>query len=61
MIVTTSSSGGRAGKEDAEAARAVAVKKVERLAAHVDAAAAEQVLDAVDHAAQEGTLMPRRS
>jgi hypothetical protein len=39
----------------------VAATKVERLAAHVDAAAAEQVLDAVDHAAQEGTLMPRRS
>ena len=52
---------GARGKEDAEAARVVAATKVERLAAHVDAAEAEQVLDAVDHAAQEGTLRPRRS
>jgi hypothetical protein len=51
---------GARGKEDAEAARVVAAAKVERLAAHVDAAEAEQVLDAVDHAAQDGTLRPRR-
>ena len=42
---------GARGKEDAEAARLVAAAKVERLAAHVDAA---------DHAAQEGSLRPGR-
>ena len=47
---------GARGKEDAEAQRAVATAKVERLAAHVDANEAEQVLDAVDLSAQEGTL-----
>ena len=47
---------GSRGKEDAEAQRVVAAAKVERLAAHVDAHEAEQVLDAVDLAAQEGTL-----
>jgi hypothetical protein len=47
---------GARGKEDAEAQRAVATAKVERLAAHVDAQEAEQVLDAVDLAAQDGTL-----
>ena len=47
---------GSRGKEDAEAQRVVATAKVERLAAHVDAHEAEQVLDSVDLAAQEGTL-----
>jgi hypothetical protein len=47
---------GARGKDEAEAARAVAAAKVERLAAHVDTQEAEQVLDAVNEAAQQGTL-----
>jgi hypothetical protein len=49
---------GARGKDEAEAARAVAAAKVERLAAHVDTQEAEQVLDAVNEAAQRGTLRP---
>jgi hypothetical protein len=45
---------GSRGKDEAEAARAVAAAKVERLAAHVDANEAERVLDAVDGAAHQG-------
>jgi hypothetical protein len=47
---------GARGKDEAEAARAVAAAKVERLAAHVDGENAQQVLNAVDKAAREGTL-----
>lgn len=49
---------GSRGKDEAEAQRAVAAAKVERLAAHVDAQEAEHVLNSVDNAAQEGTLRP---
>jgi hypothetical protein len=56
---------GARGREEAEAARAevevaraVASAKVERLAAHVPAQQAEEVLDAVDHLAHEGTFQP---
>ncbi len=42
---------GSRGKDEAEAARAVAATKVERLAAHVDADDAERVLKDVDEAA----------
>jgi NhaP-type Na+/H+ or K+/H+ antiporter len=47
---------GARGKDEAEAARAVAAAKVERLAAHVDAQQVEQVLDSVNQAAHKGTL-----
>jgi hypothetical protein len=47
---------GARGKDEAEAARSVAAAKVERLAAHVDAGEAEEVLDAVNHAAHQDTL-----
>lgn len=43
---------GSRGKDEAEAARAVAATKVERLAAHVEAGEAERVLNAVDDAAR---------
>jgi hypothetical protein len=36
----------------------VAAAKVERLAARVDTEEADQVLDAVNQAAQDGTLKP---
>jgi hypothetical protein len=49
---------GSRGKDEAEAARALAAAKVERLAAHVDADEAERVLDAVDGAAHEGVTQP---
>jgi hypothetical protein len=49
---------GAKGKDDAEAARAVAAAKVERLAAHVDTHKADEVIDAVNHAAHHGTLRP---
>jgi hypothetical protein len=39
---------GARGKDEAEAARAVAAEKVERLAAHIDPKDAERVLDAVE-------------
>lgn len=42
---------GSRGKDEAEAARAVAATKVERLAAHVEAGEAERVLKDVDDAA----------
>lgn len=47
---------GARGKDEAEAARAVAAEKVERLAVHVDTQKADQVIDAVSHAAHQGTL-----
>ena len=47
---------GARGKDEAEAARAVAAAKVERLAAHVDTQKADEVIDAVNHAAHQGTL-----
>jgi hypothetical protein len=43
---------GARGKDDAEAARAVATAKVERLAAHIPVHEAERVLDDVDRAAR---------
>jgi len=47
---------GARGKDKAEAARAVAAAKVERLAAHVDTEKAAEVIDSVNHAAHRGTL-----
>jgi hypothetical protein len=43
---------GARGKDDAEAARALAAAKVERLAAHIPVQEAERVLDDVDRAAR---------
>jgi hypothetical protein len=47
---------GARGKDEAEAARAAAAAKVERLAAHVDSNKADEVIDAVNRAANQGTL-----